>query len=101
MKLNSLKVAAGAAIVALGLAACGGGSGDGDGVTIGIKFDQPGLGLKVGEEFTGFDVAVARYVAGELGYTDDQITWRETPSGNREDMLEGGQVDLIVATYSI
>ncbi len=32
-------------------------------ITIGIKFDQPGLGLKEGGTYTGFDVEVAKYVA--------------------------------------
>ena len=36
---------------------------------IGIKYDQPGLGQKVGEDYKGFDVDVARYVAKELGFT--------------------------------
>jgi len=76
-------------------------SGSDDGITIGIKFDQPGLGLQEGSEFTGFDVDVARYVAGELGYTDDQITFVESPSQQRENMLQNNQVDMIFATYSI
>ena len=79
----------------------GAGEGSGDGITIGIKYDQPGLGLQDGAEFTGFDVDVARYVAGELGYTEDQITFKETPSANREAMLQNGDVDMIFATYSI
>ncbi|QDB78836.1 glutamate ABC transporter substrate-binding protein [Georgenia wutianyii] len=112
------RIAALAAAGALMLAACGsddGGSGSGDattggsteganggdGITIGIKFDQPGLGLQEGSEFTGFDVDVARYVAGELGYTDDQITFVESPSAQRENMLQNNQVDMIFATYSI
>ena len=36
--------------------------------TIGIKYDQPGLGQKEGDTFKGFDVDVAKYVAKELGY---------------------------------
>lgn len=71
------------------------------GLRIGIKFDQPGLGLQEGSEYTGFDVDVARYVAEQLGYSEDQITWVEAPSANRETMLENGQVDMIFATYSI
>ena len=113
------RVAALAAAGALMLAACGGDDGGGssadptggettgatsgsdDGITIGIKFDQPGLGLQEGSEFTGFDVDVARYVAGELGYTEDQITFVESPSQQRENMLQNNQVDMIFATYSI
>lgn len=98
---------------ALVLAACGsaepgdtgGDGGDGgDGgetLTIGIKYDQPGLGLQKGADYVGFDVDVATYVAGELGYGEDQIEFVEAVSANRETMLQNGDVDMIFATYSI
>jgi len=68
-------------------------------VTIGIKFDQPGLGQQVGNDYKGFDVTVARYVAQKLGYTD--VTFKEAPSAQRETLLQSGQVKMIFATYSI
>ncbi|MDO5617184.1 glutamate ABC transporter substrate-binding protein [Kocuria sp.] len=93
------------AAAALTLSACGGSSsdssGDGDTVRIGIKYDQPGLGYADGGDYTGFDVDVAKYVANELGYSEDQIEWVEAPSANRENMLQNNQVDMIFATYSI
>jgi glutamate transport system substrate-binding protein len=107
MKINKgvLAVAAGA-LLALPLAACGGGgdsaggdAGEGGKVVIGVKFDQPGLGLKEGDKNTGFDVEVARYVAKELGYTD--VEFKESPSAQRETLLQSGQVKMIFATYSI
>lgn len=111
MRKHTMGLLATAAASALVLSACsgaevggepeGGASEDGGGITIGIKYDQPGLGLQDGAEFTGFDVDVARYVAQELGYSEDQITFRETPSANRESMLQNGDVDMIFATYSI
>ncbi len=70
-------------------------------ITIGIKFDQPGLGLKDGSTYSGFDVEVAKYVAKELGYNESQIVWKESPSAQRETLIDGGQVQLIFATYSI
>lgn len=93
-----------AAIATLGLSACGGDSGSGGGsdkLTVGIKFDQPGLGLKEGDKYTGFDVDVATYVAKQLGYDADKIEWKQSPSPQREQLLQSGQVDMIVATYSI
>jgi glutamate transport system substrate-binding protein len=85
--------------------ACGSGdSGGGDGgkIVVGTKFDQPGLGLKKPDgTMTGFDVDVARYVAKELGYSEDQIEWKESPSAQRETLIENDQVKYIVATYSI
>jgi glutamate transport system substrate-binding protein len=70
-------------------------------INIGIKFDQPGLGYKDGSNYTGFDVSVAKYVAKELGYSADEIVWKEAPSKQRETLLENGDVDLVFATYSI
>ncbi|GAA2561278.1 glutamate ABC transporter substrate-binding protein [Mycolicibacterium diernhoferi] len=91
-----------AAALPLSLAACGGGGDDSDKVTIGTKFDQPGLGLKNPDgTMSGFDVDVATYVAEQLGYTPEQIEWKESPSGQRETLIQNGQVDYIVATYSI
>ena len=106
MQIRSKIVAlvAGAAL-ALTMAACGGGGGAGstagDTLTIGIKYDQPGLGQKDGETFKGLDVDVARYVAKEMGFADDKVVFKETPSAQRETAIQGGQVALIFATYSI
>lgn len=94
--------------VALPLAACGGGGGGGGAgggageIVIGTKFDQPGLGLKNPDgTMSGFDVDVAKYVAKELGYNEDQIEWKESPSSQRETLIGNDQVKYIVATYSI
>ena len=71
-------------------------------LTVGIKFDQPGMGLKKPDgTFDGFDVDVARYIAKQLGVPENGITFKETTSANRESFLGGGQVDLVIATYSI
>ncbi|HEV7145838.1 MAG TPA: glutamate ABC transporter substrate-binding protein [Pedococcus sp.] len=68
---------------------------------IGIKFDQPGLGLRTGSRFTGLDVAVATYVAEQLGHQPSDISWVQAPSAQRETLLTTGQVDMVVASYSI
>ncbi|HVV11789.1 glutamate ABC transporter substrate-binding protein [Amycolatopsis sp.] len=71
-------------------------------LTIGIRFDQPGLAEHTLDgRFVGFDVEVAEYVAGQLGVHESDITWRETTSATRETDLTSGAVDLVVATYSI
>ncbi|HZG02620.1 MAG TPA: glutamate ABC transporter substrate-binding protein [Streptomyces sp.] len=96
--------AATAVVLSLTATACGGGdSGSGDGkINVGIKFDQPGLGLKTPNgEYTGFDVDVAKYVAKELGYDEKDIVWKEAPSAERENMIANGDVKFIVGTYSI
>ncbi|ASU84869.1 glutamate-binding protein [Nocardiopsis gilva YIM 90087] len=109
MRIHSIsKATAGVAAVALALTACGGGNGggedggDGGTITIGVKYDQPGLGLEEGgDKPTGLDVDVATYVAKELGYDEGQIEWTEAASANRETFLQQGTVDMVVATYSI
>ncbi|CAL9380536.1 ABC transporter glutamine-binding protein GlnH [Streptomyces sp. enrichment culture] len=44
---------------------------------------------------------VATYIAGELGYEPGDINFVESPSAERENLLKRGDVDFIVATYSI
>ncbi|MEW2633610.1 glutamate ABC transporter substrate-binding protein [Streptomyces sp. NPDC048389] len=109
MKLRKV-TAASATVFALALTAtaCGSDGGDSgsDGgnkkITVGIKYDQPGLGLKTPDgSFTGFDVDVAKYVAKELGYEEGDIEFKETKSADRETALARGDVDFIAATYSI
>ncbi|MFD3660121.1 bifunctional serine/threonine-protein kinase/glutamate ABC transporter substrate-binding protein [Streptomyces sp. NPDC058659] len=74
----------------------------GSGITIGIKFDQPGLGWKNPDgTFSGFDVDVAAYVARALGHDLADVTWKEARSATRESLLTGGEVDLVVATYTV
>ncbi|WP_308168464.1 glutamate ABC transporter substrate-binding protein [Nonomuraea sp. NEAU-A123] len=98
--------------MAAGLAACGGGDSytnvmdklkGAKEITIGTKWDQPSLGLKKGGgDPEGFDVDVAKYIVKELaGGQDVKITWKESPSSNREALLANGTVDIIFATYSI
>ena len=71
-------------------------------IKIGTKFDQPGFGLKgLSGDPEGFDVEVAKIIAGALGITDDNIEWVETPSKVREEVIEQGKVDMVVATYTI
>ncbi|HET7799401.1 MAG TPA: glutamate ABC transporter substrate-binding protein [Humibacillus xanthopallidus] len=108
MKSRGLGAVAAAAALALTLAACGsssggGGSasGGGSGLKIGIKFDQPGMGLKKGSDYTGMDVDVAKYIAKQLGTSEGDITWVQAPSAQRETLIQTGQVDMVVATYSI
>lgn len=122
MQRTSFRIAAVLAAGALALSACGSNDGDddagdnggdssaeeggaddgGDSITIGIKYDQPGVGVREGDsDPVGMDVDVAIAVAEKLGYDEDQITWEEAPTPQREDLLVNGQVDMIVATYSI
>jgi glutamate transport system substrate-binding protein len=105
-------VAALAALTITTMAACGSSGGptttptpvpgaSGGKLTIGISFDQPGLGLKDGNNYSGFDVDTATYVAQALGVKKEDITWKEANPEDRESLITGGQVDLVFSTYSI
>jgi glutamate transport system substrate-binding protein len=72
-------------------------------ITIGVKFDQPGIGFKGATDDmpVGFDPEIGKILAADLGIAPEDITWKETISDNREPFLQGGEVDLVVASYSI
>ncbi|MCZ2840052.1 glutamate ABC transporter substrate-binding protein [Modestobacter sp. VKM Ac-2985] len=69
---------------------------------VGTKIDQPGFGLaNTAGEPEGFDVEMAKLVAAEMGLSEDQITFTETVSANREPFLQEDRVDMVAATYTI
>ncbi|MFC6154196.1 glutamate ABC transporter substrate-binding protein [Nocardioides yefusunii] len=72
-------------------------------ITIGVKFDQPGIGFKgaTDDQPQGFDPEVGRILAASLGIESDKIVWKETISDNREPFLQAGEVDIVIASYSI
>lgn len=103
------------AALALGLAACTStptttassssssvaAGGSGTKLTIGIADDEPGVSIKSGSGYEGFDIATATYVAGKLGAGPSDITWKPIKQADRESALASGEVDLVVETYSI
>ena len=124
MRFTRTKALVAATGLALSLAACGGDDGDTEvevatdtefeagttmadiaeagTVTVGTKFDQPGFGLQNLEgEPEGFDVEVAKIIAGAMGIAPEDIEWKESTSDIREQVIEDGEVDFVVATYTI
>ena len=124
MRFRRTTLAATLAAAAMALSACGGDGGEtaapveenpefeagttmaelseAGSITVGTKFDQPGFGLEGLEgELEGFDVEVAKIIAGALGIEPDGIEWFETPSAIREEAIEDGDVNMVVATYTI
>jgi glutamate transport system substrate-binding protein len=75
---------------------------DAGAITIGTKFDQPLFGLAGPDgKPVGFDVEIGKLIASKLGISEDKIKWVETVSANREPFIQNGQVDIVVATYTI
>jgi glutamate transport system substrate-binding protein len=121
MRITRMAAVAGAMALALTASACGGGddeggSGTGTGaaasgivgkatndkqLVVGVKADQPGLGLQTGGSYTGFDIEIAKIIAKGLGVPESGIQYKTTVSANREPFIQQGQVDVVVATYTI
>lgn len=117
MRFQRITAIAAAAVLALGAAACAGGNGGSTKfpagstmdsiakkgkVVIGIKWDQASFGLKgLDGKFTGFDVEIGKIIAKELGYEVDKIEFTEAVTKAREDLIINGNVDLVIATYTI
>ncbi|WP_405486240.1 glutamate ABC transporter substrate-binding protein [Streptomyces sp. NBC_00096] len=98
------KVGAVAAVIGLVLTAsgCVGGDDSKGTLAIGIKFDQPGVGMREPDgTYTGFDVDVARYIAKELGYKPDRIEFKQVYSNDRELLIQYNEVEFVAASYSI
>ncbi|HYH60345.1 MAG TPA: glutamate ABC transporter substrate-binding protein [Solirubrobacterales bacterium] len=75
---------------------------DAGSITIGTKFDQPLFGLMGPSGVPeGFDVEIGKIIAGELGISEDNIDWVESVSANREPFIQNGEVDIVIATYTI
>ncbi|MBF8192038.1 transporter substrate-binding domain-containing protein, partial [Nonomuraea sp. K274] len=72
---------------------------DGGKIVIGVKGDLPGVGLRNGDSFQGFDVEIAKRVAAGLGAKE--TTFVQVSTNDRAVALAKGTVDLVVATYSV
>lgn len=72
-------------------------------LTVGVKFDYPGVGNKKPGQDTpeGFDIEFTRMVAAHLGFEPEQITFMEITAPNRELFLQQGKVDMVAAIYTI
>jgi glutamate transport system substrate-binding protein len=117
MRIKRVAAVAAVAALSLAMAACGGDSDSETGgsgasgivgkaesqkkLVIGVKADQPGLGLQTGSQYEGFDVEIAKIIAKGLGVEANNIEWKTTVSANREPFIQQGTVDLVIATYTI
>ena len=71
-------------------------------IMIGTKFAQPLFGLEGPDGIpVGFDVEIGKIIAKHLGIDEANISWTNTVSQNREPFIQSGEVDLVIATYTI
>ncbi|MDI6022600.1 glutamate ABC transporter substrate-binding protein [Leucobacter sp. UT-8R-CII-1-4] len=72
-------------------------------LTVGVKFDYPGVGNKKPGQQTpeGFDIEMTRMIAAHLGFAPEEITFMEITAPNRELFLQQGKVDMVAAIYTI
>lgn len=75
-------------------------------IRIGVKTDVPGLGYLAPDEADGtapegFDVEIAKIVAGHLGIEAPGIEWVSMSTSDREQSLTQGEVDLVIASFSM
>ena len=71
-------------------------------ITIGTKFAQPLFGLEGPDgKPVGFDPEIGKIIALNLGIAEDDIVWTNTVSANREPFIQSGEVDIVIATYTI
>lgn len=69
---------------------------------VAVQYTAPGFGFTgLSPDPEGFDVEIAKIIAADLGLTPDQIQWSEGKDKVREEILESGDVDMVVATYTI
>ncbi len=69
---------------------------------VGVKFDQPGFGLKnpTTGAIEGFDIEIAKLIAAAID-PELEITFVESVTRNRQPFIIEGKVDFVVATYTI
>ncbi len=77
-------------------------------IVVGVKFDQPGFGQNnpTTGKVEGFDVEIAKLIAagifgGDADDAESKIQFKESVSKNREPFIQNGEVDLVIATYTI
>lgn len=74
---------------------------------IGVKDDQPGIAMRDGDVYSGFDIEIARMIAADLGFRPSQIRFYaiESEDRRRRQAIDKNRdpvtVDLVIASYSI
>lgn len=88
-----------AALAACILTGCGGVGGRT--LNVGVKGDVANFSLYDEESgrYSGMEIDLAQMLAEDLGYAD--VAYVNVDSTTRETMIDSGELDLVIATYSI
>lgn len=72
-------------------------------IIVGTKYDQPGFGLQnpTNQQIEGFDAEIGRLVALKIFGDASKVEFVEAKTAVREQVIENGTVDIVVATYTI
>jgi glutamate transport system substrate-binding protein len=72
-------------------------------IVVGTKYDQPGFGLQnpTNQQIEGFDAEIARLISIRIFGSPENVEFQEAKTAVREQVIQNGQVDIVVATYTI
>jgi len=72
-------------------------------MTVGVKYDVPLMGLydPVSQKVDGFDIAIAKELAKDMGLKENQVKFIEAVTANRIPFLTDDKADLMISTFTI
>jgi glutamate transport system substrate-binding protein len=71
-------------------------------LTVAVKYDVPGFGLTgLSQTPSGFDIEIAKLIAGQLGVDPSNIKYIEGVATLREQFLQRHEADFVIATYTM
>ncbi|MFA5663808.1 transporter substrate-binding domain-containing protein [Castellaniella sp.] len=68
---------------------------------VGTQSQYPLVGFQSFDGYTGFDIEIARLIAGKLGIAPDKVEFVPVTTSTREPFLSESKVDMILAAYTI
>ena len=70
---------------------------------VGVKADVPNFGLldAATGEFQGMEIDLAKAIAKRIGIAEDKIKFEAVTAKTRGPLLDNGQLDLVIATFTI
>jgi glutamate transport system substrate-binding protein len=72
-------------------------------ITIGVKYDVPLMGLydPTTQKVDGFDIAIGKELAKDMGLKENQVKFIEAVTANRIPFLTEDKADLMISTFTI